>query len=228
MRRCALWVCGVGIAAATDIESLTLRLDKLGSTVSSLTADNKALQEQVAALRAAAPGEPLAGELRVFESDACPTGWREFAGTQGYLLTGRPKGGSTGTQINRALEAGEAARAAPHSHTATVTDSGHTHTAAVDDKGHSHTVDESAPDDVMNVEMLSGGGRELPIRTADCEAKPGGPATAGIAVTNQPAQAGVQVGVQANEGGEGYPLAYVLVCQREGGGASTSSVDLDV
>merc|ERR1711972_27359 len=53
------------------------------------------------------------------------------------MLVGRPQGGSSGTQINRAFTSGESSRVVPHGHQVAVDDHGHTHT--VTDPGHSHS-----------------------------------------------------------------------------------------
>jgi hypothetical protein len=39
-------------------------------------------------------------------------------------------------------------------------------------------------------------------------------ALTGISITNQASKANIDVSVEPNEGGEGYTLAYVLVCER--------------
>ena len=81
------------------------------------------------------------GELRMFNTAVCPYGYVEFDRVQGYLLTGRPKGGASGTRFNRAMEVGEESRVATHTHEVNVTDSGHTHTMDVnDDPGHTHVL----------------------------------------------------------------------------------------
>ena len=39
-------------------------------------------------------------------------------------------------------------------------------------------------------------------------------ALTGLTVTSQPSKSNTDVALDANGGGEGYPLAYVLVCER--------------
>jgi hypothetical protein len=39
-------------------------------------------------------------------------------------------------------------------------------------------------------------------------------ATTGIIVEALPAKSNIQVSLASNEDGEGYPLVYVLICQR--------------
>jgi hypothetical protein len=95
-----------------------------------LELENAAMKQQLASAQDAA-----AGELRLFHQEACPAGWQEFNRTQGYLLTGRPRGAAPGKQLNRPLTDGELGRAPEHSHTATVTDAGHTHLTEVNDPG---------------------------------------------------------------------------------------------
>jgi hypothetical protein len=237
-------IIGVVTAAAVDDQSslllqrLVMRMDRLESDNAALQGDNAALKRNISALasrldQASAPGPgPLAGELRIFEADECPHGWTEHNSTQGYLLTGRPKHGKAGTRINRPLDAGEAARSPEHTHAATVTDGGHTHLADVNDPGHLHKIDDSGHSHLtyqFNSPQRNGGPgpngiswgtamKNPPPRVETQGAKTGintsKLALTGIQVSNQPAESNVHVSLDANDGGEGYPLVYVLVCQR--------------
>jgi hypothetical protein len=43
-------------------------------------------------------------------------------------------------------------------------------------------------------------------------------ALTGIVISNAPAKSNIEVSMDANEGGEAYPLVYVLICERVPGG----------
>jgi hypothetical protein len=185
----------------------------LEQKTSSLEADNRALKVSNSALEAdnveikAALGAPAPGELRLFAADACPSGWAEFNRTQGYLLAGRPDGGKAGTQLNRPLEAGEAGRVPPHAHDVTVSDPGHTHATQVKDPGHDHQLVEFG--DAPGTTGGHGGeGGDAPrFPSTD-------PAFTGITVVNDASKSAIDVSISANDGGEHYPLVYVLICQK--------------
>jgi hypothetical protein len=159
-----------------------------------------------------------AGELKVFNTDECPPGWVEFNKTQGYLLTGRPKGGETGTTINRPLDVGEEGRSPEHSHEVGVEDLGHTHVTAVNDPGHNHSlsVNQLAPAAIdpnakgypfVENPIVPSSLYKQSISASDT-------AKTGINIDMLPAKSNIQVSLASNEDGEGYPLVYVLICQR--------------
>ena len=78
------------------------------------------------------------GELKIFHTDACTSGWTEVESLKGYLLMARPKNGTTGTVVNSPLSKDEKFRVGTHTHSVTVTDPGHGH--GITDPGHSHQV----------------------------------------------------------------------------------------
>jgi hypothetical protein len=121
--------------AQTPLEQTVARL---ATRLASLELENAALKERIDGGGCGASA--LAGELKVFAADECPPGWREHNGTRGYLLTGRPGGGTVGTRINRPMDAGETVRSPEHTHTVSVNDPGHTHIVTVDDPGHDHVI----------------------------------------------------------------------------------------
>lgn len=141
-----------------------------------------------------------AEELKVFHGDSCPDGWVEAEVTKGYLLVGRPQDGSTGNQINSPLSNGEASRVGPHGHQASVVDNGHGH--GVTDPGHSHSFQVHD-----NRAGYVGGGVWTDLDQYGHTSRE----TTGITIDS--ATTGVQVSVQDTQS-EGYPLAYVLLCQR--------------
>ena len=83
-------LCLAGGASATALEA----------RLSALERKNAALEAQVETLRRA---QDDAGELRVFKTDACPSGWVEAEATKGFLLVSRPAAASAGTVINTPL-----------------------------------------------------------------------------------------------------------------------------
>lgn len=139
-------------------------------------------------------------ELKIFHNETCPEGWVESEITKGYLLVGRPKDGKTGDQINTPLANEEKARVGPHSHEVTVNDKGHGHDIA--DPGHTHAFPIDDPRTGYNAGLSwtapSGGATNAASKT-------------GITVNS--ANANIDVSVKATAS-EGYPLAYVLICQR--------------
>lgn len=142
-----------------------------------------------------------AQELKVFSGDACPEGWVEAEVTKGYVLVGRPQDGLSGTQINTAFTNGEKSRVPPHGHRASVNDNGHSH--SVSDPGHSH-------DFWCHGEWdgYTGGG----VWTDDNDhLQHTGREYTGVSVDRGTCD--IQVTVEDAEG-EGYPMAYVLLCQR--------------
>ena len=273
------------------LEARFANLERMEARFAKLESDNALLQSQNADLKA--EGGALVGELKVFEADECPPGWRESNSTQGYMLTGRPKGGAAGTRINRPLDAGEVLRSPEHTHAVTATDLGHTHVGTVHDPGHVHTITDPGhthpitdPGHVHTVtdpghtHTVSDPGHTHPIYStgstpggtiigayagpppyalattttypsqssttgisvaaqsagislashttgiAGTNSAPAGVtgtngALTGIVISNAPAKSNIEVSMDANEGGEAYPLVYVLICERvpvSGGG----------
>lgn len=144
------------------------------------------------------------GEIKVFNMDSCPDGWKEVEAMKGYLLVGRPQDGTTGTVINGALTKDEKCRVGPHGHDVSVSDNGHGH--GVHDPGHSH-------------QFSFGGGHKTsqglprdgnPGSNFKFEANVGGSQTS---ISVETAKANIAVSVK-DTSSEGYPLAYVLLCQR--------------
>ena len=161
----------------------------------------KALEEQFASFRRAHAEAP--GELRLFNNDTCPPGWVEAEVTKGYVLVSRPKDASAGVVLNSPLANGERWRVGPHTHDATVTDPGHGH--GVNDPGHKHSGIIGITNDKEYNHYTE---RQLDRQFVD---KDTNPASTGISVKS--AKSGVGVTVEAAKS-EGYPLAYVLLCQR--------------
>jgi hypothetical protein len=152
------------------------------------------------------------GELRIFHTGQCPPGWKESGLTKGYLLMGRPEGGKAGTMINRPMNATEKDRTPAHTHRTSVVDPGHTHTTTVNDPGHGHTGQSCK----SNGGSHSVNDERIPTPWK-CDATfKVDPSKTGIAVDAQTALTGLSVTNNPNEGGEGYPLAYVLICQFTG------------
>merc|ERR1719323_960115 len=151
-------------------------------------------------------------ELKVFYGDRCPNGWMEADVTKGYMLVGRPQGGKTRTRINAAFTNGEKSRVVPHGHQAIVTDRGHSHT--ITDPGHSHS---------FGVHGDYKGYHQGGVWT-DFEAY-GTTSTEKTGVTAVSGKANIAVSV-GDAHGEGYPLVYVLLCQRspKTGTSSTRSM----
>jgi hypothetical protein len=145
------------------------------------------------------------GELKIFNAEECPPGWVEFNKTQGYLLTGRPKGGETGTTINRPMDVGEQGRSPEHSHEIGVEDLGHTHVMTVNDPGHGHFT-QACSSGVGGTGW--GGSWSCSYEITSSLNK------TGIVVDALPAKSNIQVSLASNKDGEGYPLVYVLICQR--------------
>ena len=143
-----------------------------------------------------------AGEIKVFSTDSCPDGWTELSQTQGYLLVGRPEGGKTGTQINTALQNGEKSRVEPHTHGTTLTDNGHMHEYT--DPGHTHqgVTDYDGDEPGLSYNNDYGGGRNDHPTSNDK-----------TSIIIQSAKSGIGITVDSSTS-EGYPLAYVLLCQK--------------
>ena len=159
----------------------------------------------------------LHGELRIFHADECPEGWVEFNRTQGYLMMPRPAGGRVGTQLNRAMEAGETARAPEHSHEVTVTDLGHTHVTAIEDPGHFHNhthtfVMFGSGGDGSEGQGVGGGWASA--NTCKPNMNDATVNTTGISVDVAMAKSNIQASLSSNKRGEAYPLVYILVCRR--------------
>jgi len=144
------------------------------------------------------------GELKMFHADACPAGWAEVESLKGYLLMGRPKDGTTGTVVNSPLSKNDAFRVGPHTHGVKVTDNGHGH--GITDRGHGHSFGYGGGHSGGNDGPRDGfNGNDMTYHS------PTSSATTGIAVNS--AKSGVGVTVDTT-GSEGYPFAYVLLCQR--------------
>jgi hypothetical protein len=121
-----------------------------------------------------------------------------------------------------------------HTHVAAVKDPGHDHTIVdpghkhtLDDPGHKHTSpqhnyksattgDGSSHHDIGydgNSEHTSAdktGIQEQLVKSGIEDEV----ALTGIGISNLPAESNIEVSLDPNQGGEGYPLAFVLVCER--------------
>ena len=105
---------------------------------------------------------------------------------------GRPKGGEAGTTINRPMNATEKERTPQHTHGTAIVDPGHGHTIPIRISGQPYA------------------GKNYPTSYNPT----GNTITDGDGTSND--KTGIEVSVTANEGGEGYPFAYVLICQFTG------------
>ena len=116
----------------------------------------------------------------------------------GWGDVGRPDKGTAGTQLNHPLKNGEKARVGPHSHGVTLTDNGHGH--SISDPGHSHH---------LGIQEYSGntigGGEHTGMGSSNTDASP-----TGISIDS--AKSNIDISVDETTS-EGYPLAYVLLCQ---------------
>jgi hypothetical protein len=190
------------------------RIEAVEAKNADMTAKYTAMKAENAEIKATL-NATAAGELKMFNAEECPPGWVEFNKTQGYLLTGRPKGGETGMTINRPMDIGETGRSPEHSHEVGVEDLGHTHVMAVNDPGHSH----DSPDwvDTAHYSSSSGSPRSgYAIKNHGSNRHPTtNTSQTGIVVDALIAKSNIQVSLTSNEDGEGYPLVYVLICQRE-------------
>jgi hypothetical protein len=204
------------LAAAT---ALALTESDILERLEALERANREMKAENAEIKATL-NATSAGVLKVFNAEDCPLGWVEFNKTQGYMLTGRPKGGQTGTTINRPMDVGEKGRSPEHSHEVGVEDLGHTHETVVNDPGHSHT---NAPHSHHSPLGNREGGTAGPAPNEYHEgaALSTGPASVaidtnktGIIIDALPAKSNIQVSLTTNKDGEGYPLVYVLICQR--------------
>jgi hypothetical protein len=222
---CATALAAAGAGALTDsdilrrLEALEAKNAEMKAEFTEVTAKNADLTRKYADITAkyteiqATLDATSTGELKMVNADECPPGWVEFNKTQGYLLTGRPKGGETGATINRPLGVGEKGRTPEHSHEVAVQDLGHAHVTVVNDPGHSHHYDghsqviHGGPQQVLST---PGGEYRFP-GTKDASTRN----KTGIIVDTLPAKSNIEVSLTANEDGEGYPLVYVLVCQRQ-------------
>jgi hypothetical protein len=207
MRAVNLFALAAAGATALNDADILHRLEALEAKYTEVTAKNAEIQ---AALNAT-----TAGELKVFNADECPPGWVEFNKTQGYLLTGRPKGGETGTTINRPMDVGEEGRSPEHSHEVGVEDLGHTHETVVNDPGHNHSVElgDNFADPATSIQPTAD---KRPPTDSRVTSLPTVVAKTGIIVDALAAKSNIQVSLTSNKDGEGYPLVYVLVCQRLG------------
>lgn len=155
---------------------------------------------------------PISGELMLFADGrtACPRGYSEPPALKGMMLTAVPTGGKSGTTLNKAFAAGEAGRVPPHTHAVTVNDQGHSHGMSVSDPGHSHHL--------LNTEgQHTAAGPYIQMddqRYSPSASYPTSTARTGIRVSASSSRSNVHVSVSST-GGEGYPLAYVLVCQKQ-------------
>jgi hypothetical protein len=204
------------LAAATALalteSDILERLEALERANGEMKAENAVLAARYTEIKAenaeikATLNATTTGELKVFNAEECPPGWVEFNKTQGYMLTGRPKGGQTGTTINRPMDVGEMGRSPEHSHEVGVTDLGHTHTMVVNDPGHDH---------VWQLSINPGGGAQRDMAAGyQNNWMHTNTSKTGIIIEALPAKSNIQVSLTSNEDGEGYPLVYVLICQR--------------
>ena len=158
--------------------------------------------------------DPLPGEIKLFQSKDCPTGWQPVSKAQGFMLVGTPADGDTMTQIGTPLKNNEKGRVGPHTHD--IIDNGHSHD--IEDNGHSHDVDD--PGHSHTIPAHTSGGD---TNSADNES---GEQTfdTGVSTTNiqvQSSESGIDVSgansgvkVQENDDSDYYPLLYVLVCNK--------------
>jgi hypothetical protein len=195
----------LSLAALLTATTTALTEGDILARFDALEAKNAKLEAENAEIKAAL-NATTTGELKMFNAEECPPGWVEFNKTQGYLLTGRPKGGETGTTINRPMDVGEKGRSPEHSHEVGVEDLGHTHVTAVNDPGHSHSFTVNQLDAGDGTDAAHGGVKPTQVVTNTSKT--------GIVVDALPAKSNIQVSLTANEDGEGYPLVYVLICQR--------------
>jgi hypothetical protein len=201
-----------GSLAATAQGDILARIEALEANNARLEAKNTEItdkylemQHENTEIRAVLNGA-TAGELKIFNANECPPGWVEFNKTQGYLLTGRPKGGETGATINRPMDAGETGRSPQHSHEVAINDPGHNHVNTVNDPGHAHAFTiEDHGGSTHGVIGPSGHGVGSTTTRSN---------KTGIIVDSLPAESNIQVSLTSNEDGESYPLVYVLICQR--------------
>jgi hypothetical protein len=195
----SLSLCVTAFAAASAEGDVLARIEALEANNARLDAKNAEITAKYSEMQAA-----LNGELKIFSAGECPPGWVEFNKTQGYLLTGRPRGGEAGTTINRPMDAGEKGRSPEHSHEVGVEDLGHTHVTTVNDPGHGHEyIAVGYGTTVKDVNGNNAGGLNKKTSVAKT----------GIIVDALPAKSNIQVSLASNEDGEGYPLVYVLICQ---------------
>jgi hypothetical protein len=210
----------LGVAAALTEGDILARFEALEARNAKLEANNAKLEAKNAEIQATLNAVKTTGELKIFNAEKCPPGWVELNKTQGYLLTGRPKGGRSGTAINRPMDVGEKGRAPEHSHEVVVEDLGHTHTMVVNDPGHSHTVVTSkAASTGKPIVAASSGGAigahvDIPTIAYSNVTYTNSHTKTGIVVDALPTKSNIQVSLVSNDAGEGYPLVYVLVCQR--------------
>jgi hypothetical protein len=193
----------------TRFEALEAKNAEITAKYTEVTAKYTEIQAENAEIKATL-NTTTTGELKMFNAEECPPGWVEFNKTQGYLLTGRPKGGKTGTTSSRPRDVGETGRSPEHAHEVGVEDLGHTHVTVVNDPGHRHsfTVNQLPPSGDHGLDHGSGWGGPKPVQFVTNTTK------TGIVVDALPAKSNIQVSLTANEDGEGYPLVYVLICQR--------------
>lgn len=115
-------------------------LESIGYSLTAMTQQLTVLEKENAELKRSIAKS--SGELTLFVDGRvdCPAGSVEVNTTQGFILTGRPKGGETGATFNRAFDAKEQGRSAPHVHTTNIIDKGHAHESGVVDPGHKHVI----------------------------------------------------------------------------------------
>ena len=194
---CVTAMCLLGVNGSIVSE----RFEALERQLQGLQAENVAIRAEMK--------EASAGELKLFKAEECPKGWTEFNRTQGYLLTGRPSGGTAYTQLNRPMADGELGRAHQHSHEVEIDDRGHTHAATINDPGHGHLsplINQDGNDVTQGAVPIGFyAKKDANLKTSDNKT--------GITATMATATSNVDVQFKDNEG-ESYPLVYVLVCER--------------
>jgi len=193
------------VVVPTGAISVEERLRSLEEGMQKISKENAVMRRENAEIKAELH-RVQDGELRIFHADACPEGWVEFNRTQGFMLTGRPKNGTTGMTYNRPFDAGEAGRMPSHSHEATVVDPGHNHDMALHDPGHTHSYKWMG----TQTSVKHDGYDSAAAATTGTTTK----SVTGITVDSLPAKSSVSVSINANEAGEHFPLVYILVCQR--------------
>lgn len=181
-------------------ENLTTAYPKITQIFNDIESRNiTAVQEEINKLRrdvSQGLNETERSELKMFFSEDCPPGWREYTITQGYLLVARPKGSTTGQRYNKPLGKEEKTRVGAHNHSATVHDPGHGHLAKP--RQYSRVGDDRTH---FVLSTLS------PADTRVGEGK---------IPNDENATTGVTVSVEENVETEDYPLYHVLICQRIG------------
>jgi len=160
------------------------------------------------------PSPSLPGQLKLFQSTDCPTGWQKVSKAQGFMLVGTPADGDTMTQIGTPLKNNEKGRVGPHTHD--IIDNGHSHD--IEDNGHSHDVDDPGHSHTIPAYTSGGDTNSADNESGEPTFDTGGN-QCGVSINS--AQSGVEVQsassgikVQENDDSDYYPQLHVLVCQK--------------